>query len=51
MMAMQNEFIPVALYVLTTLEHCITVTVLVFTQFYALTAAYHTHPKPFFVLQ
>jgi hypothetical protein len=44
MMAMQNEFVPVAVCVLRTLGHCITVTVLMFTQFCALTAAYHTHP-------
>jgi len=45
-MAMQNEFVPVAFCVLRTLERCITVTVLMFTQFCALTAAYHTHPTP-----
>jgi hypothetical protein len=47
-MGMQNEFVPVALCVLRTLERCITVTVLMFTQFYALTAPYHPQPHPVF---
>ena len=46
-MAMQNEFIPVAYCVLRTLEHCITVTMLMLTQFCSMTAAYHTHPTRF----
>jgi hypothetical protein len=47
-MAMQNEFVPVAFCVLRTLEHCVTVTLLMFTQFCALTAAYHRHPQTAF---